>query len=84
MQTNNKSNSNKYSLKSITKSSGFSSFTSALMAIFLGLIFGFIIMVIAKPDKAVDGFRYVLLGGFKRLGDVFYFEIGRASCRERV
>ncbi len=73
MQTNNKSNSNKYSLKSITKSSGFSSFTSALMAIFLGLIFGFIIMVIAKPDKAVDGFRYVLLGGFKRLGDVFYF-----------
>ena len=73
MPTNNKSNSNKYSLKSITKSSGFSSFTSALMAIFLGLIFGFIIMVIAKPDKAVDGFRYVLLGGFKRLGDVFYF-----------
>lgn len=73
MQANNKSNSNKYSLKSITKSSGFSSFTSALMAIFLGLIFGFIIMLIAKPDKAVDGFRYVLLGGFKRLGDVFYF-----------
>lgn len=72
---NNKSSfkGNKFDFKSITKSSGFSSFTSALMAIFLGLIFGFIIMLLALPDKAVAGFRFILLGGLKRIGDVFYF-----------
>ncbi len=66
-------NNNKYNIKNITKNSGFSSFTSALMAIFLGLIFGFIIMLIALPDNAARGFRFVLLGGLSRIGDVFYF-----------
>lgn len=72
METNN-IKKGKYSIKNLTKSSGFSSFTAALMAIFLGLIFGFIIMLVAMPDKAVAGFRYVVLGGLRRVGDVFYF-----------
>lgn len=52
---------------------GTSAFTSALLAIILGLIFGFIIMVIASPENALPGFNMVITGGFKRIGDVFYF-----------
>jgi len=70
---NSSSYKNKYDLKNITHSSGFSTFTSALMAIFLGLIFGFLVMLIAKPGSALAGFRFILLGGFNRIGDVFYF-----------
>ncbi|HZJ99573.1 MAG TPA: ABC transporter permease [Tissierellaceae bacterium] len=74
MDVNNNTNNKKgFSLSNITKSSAFSSLAAALMAIVLGLIFGFIIMLIAKPESAVAGFRYVLLGGFRRIGNVFYF-----------
>ncbi len=59
--------------KKLTKSKGFSAFTSALLAIVLGLIIGFIVMVIAGSEKAGIGFRTVLTGGFSKLGDVFYF-----------
>ncbi len=68
---NNKISSNR--VKNITKSKGFSSFTAALLAIALGLIFGFIIMIVALPGNSFPGFGRVLFGGFSRLGDVFYF-----------
>ncbi|WP_331661496.1 ABC transporter permease subunit [Lachnoclostridium sp.] len=57
----------------IIKTKSFSAFTSALLAIVLGLIFGFFIMLFASPSNAVDGFHMVLTGGLKRVGDVFYF-----------
>lgn len=60
-------------LKSIIKSKSFSAFTSALLAIFLGLIIGFIVMLFAKPEKAVAAFQKILLYGFTDLGNVFYF-----------
>ena len=63
----------KLSLKNITDSAGFSSFASAMMAIFFGLVFGFIVMLVASPQNAVDGIKYILLGGLRRAGDVFYF-----------
>jgi simple sugar transport system permease protein len=66
-------NNKAFTIKNITKSKGFSAFTSALLAIFLGLIIGFIVMIVANPDKALVGFRTVIFGGFTRLGDVFYF-----------
>ena len=45
MDVNNNTNNKKgFSLSNITKSSAFSSLAAALMAIVLGLIFGFIIM----------------------------------------
>lgn len=69
----NLNNKNKFNLRNIFKTSGFSTLMAALMAIFLGLIFGFIIMLIAKPSSALAGFRYILLGGFRRIWDVFYF-----------
>jgi simple sugar transport system permease protein len=74
MRDNNNSPINqKINIKKITNLPGFSSFTSALMAIVLGLIFGFFVMLAAAPANAVAGFRYVLMGGLGRIGDVFYF-----------
>lgn len=72
----NKNSSNRqfrFNAHSLTHSKGFSSFSSALMAILLGLIFGFIIMIIAAPGNAISGFSYVVFGGLSRIGDVFYF-----------
>lgn len=57
----------------LTSSKGFSSFTAALLAIFLGLIIGYLIMLIASPANSLAGFSMVLVGGFSRFGDVFYF-----------
>ena len=68
-----RSNKKPINLKNITKSKGFTAFTAALLAIFLGLVFGFIVMLFANPQNAFAGFSNVLLGGFKRLPDVFYF-----------
>lgn len=63
----------KYNIKDIIHSKGFSSFTAALLAIALGLVFGFIVMIVADPSNAVRGFNSILTGGFGRIGDVFYF-----------
>lgn len=62
-----------FDLKTVTKSKSFSAFTAAMLAIFLGLVFGFVVMVAASPTNSLSGFQMVLLGGFGRLGDVFYF-----------
>lgn len=63
----------KTNIQKILKSKGNSAFTAALLAIVLGLIFGYIIMIIASPANSFSGFNTVLFGGLKRLGDVFYF-----------
>lgn len=52
------------------------SFISASMAIFIGLLFGFIILLISNSREAVPGFIAILQGGFangaKGIGDVLY------------
>lgn len=63
----------KANVQKFLQSKGTSAFTSALLAIILGLIFGFIIMLVASPENSLDGFNTVITGGFKRIGDVFYF-----------
>ena len=60
-------------IKKVGKSKGFSAFTAALLAILLGLVFGYIIMTIASPANSFLGFQMLLIGGFKRIGDVFYY-----------
>lgn len=62
-----------FDIKKITKTKSFSAFTAALLAIILGLVFGFIVMIFASPANALSGFQMVLSGGLKRIGDVFYF-----------
>lgn len=57
----------------MTHSKGFSSFTAALLAIVLGLVFGFLVMLVADASNAFKGFESVVSGGFQRIGDVFYF-----------
>lgn len=73
MQNNTSSSQINTSFRKLLKSNGFAAFTAAFLAIVLGLIFGFIVMIIASPEKALDGFGTMLTGGFGRLGDVFYF-----------
>jgi len=63
----------KLSLSSILDSRGFSSFMATLMAIIIGLVFGFVVMLIASPENAVPGFMSVLTGGLSKIGDVLYF-----------
>ncbi len=70
---NNSSSSKIFDVKKIFGGKGFSAFTAALLAIFLGLIFGFIVMAVASPANSLAGFQTVILGGLRRLGDVFYF-----------
>lgn len=73
MQNNTISSSKAFDIKKVTKNKSFSAFTAALLAIFLGLVFGFIVMIAASPANSLPGFQMVLFGGLGRLGDVFYF-----------
>lgn len=73
MHNKSLSSKNIFNIKKITGSKAFSTFTAALLAILLGLIFGFIVMLIASPPNALPGILAVLTGGFRRLGDVFYY-----------
>lgn len=72
-EKNNSFNKNKFNLKNMVNSNALSSFSSALMAIAIGLIFGFVVMVIAAPGNAIEGLQYIILGGFGKIGNVFYF-----------
>lgn len=57
----------------IKKTSGYSSITSSLLAIAMGLIFGLIIMIIANPIDAFPGFLTIITSGFTSLPSVLYF-----------
>ena len=70
---NNSSNKNKLGFKDILNNSTFSAFSSTIMAIAIGLIFGFLVMFLASPENASSGLQYIILGGFNRIGNVFYF-----------
>ena len=63
----------RFSLKTLTGKKGFSAFSSALLAIVLGLLFGFLVMILSSPPNSLPGFQMLLLGGLGRLGDVLYF-----------
>ena len=54
----------------------FSNFLSSLMAVAIGLLVGFIVLLVSNPSQALGGFSKILIGGFtdmKNLGQVFYF-----------
>ena len=63
----------KFSLKNLLDSKSFSAFTATLMAIVIGLIFGYLVMLIASPANAGLGFNSILTGGLTKIGDVFYY-----------
>ena len=63
--------------KDIMLSDGANNAFSSLFAIFIGLLFGFVVLLISNPSEAVQGFIIILKGGFntnaKGLGQVLYF-----------
>lgn len=66
-------------ISSLTKKEGSKSVVSSLIAIGLGLVFGFIIILVANPTDALSGFKLLITGGFyrgaKSLGQVFYLAV---------
>lgn len=69
----------KNKLQSLMKKEGTKSVISSLVAIGMGLIFGFIIIFIANPSDSLEGLKLLLTGGFykgaKSLGQVFYIAV---------
>ena len=63
----------KFSLNNLLENKSVSAFIATLMAIVIGLIFGFIVMLIASPANATLGFNSILTGGLGKMGDVFYY-----------
>ena len=58
------------------KRDGLSSFLSAVAAIVVGLLVGFVVLLVSNPSQALNGFGAILAGAFsdrKNLGQVFYF-----------
>lgn len=62
-------------LSKLVRSDGFKAFRAACLAIVIGLIFGFFVMLAASPASAAPGILTIITGGFKKLGDVFYYSI---------
>lgn len=60
----------------LVASDGMSSFLSSLAAILVGLLVGFVILLISNPSQAAGGFWAILTGAFadgKSMGQVLYF-----------
>ena len=64
-------------IKSFFLGDGFNHASSSIFSILVGLLFGFIILMISNPSQAVEGFGIILKGGFstgaKGMGQVLYF-----------
>lgn len=73
MKNNTISPNYKTKLLDTLKGNSISSLTAALLAIVLGLVFGFLVMLVANPNDAFWGFNSVLSGGLGRMGNVFYY-----------
>ena len=51
--------------KTLLQSSGFVTLFASLVCIAIGLLFGFLVLLLLGGDKAYsDGFKQILLGGF--------------------
>ena len=64
-------------LKELLVSNGANNVYSSIFSILIGLLFGFIVLMISNPAEAGDGFAIILKGGFsthaKGIGQVLYF-----------
>ena len=64
-------------LKDIVLNDGVNNAFASIFAIFIGLVFGFVVLTITNPGEAVNGFIIILKGGFstgaKGMGQVLYF-----------
>ena len=65
-------------VKKIINTDGFANFASSVVAIAVGLLVGFIILLISNPSQAVPAFFTVLRGGFvsaSSTGQVIYYAV---------
>lgn len=64
-------------LRRLAGSRGFNNAMASVIAIFAGLLFGLVILLVSNPAQAWDGFIIIMKGGFstgaKGMGQVFYF-----------
>ena len=63
-------------MKNLLKKDGASSFVSALAAVVMGLIVGFLVLLVASPSNALSGFGMIVTGGLsdmKNFGQVLYY-----------
>ncbi|MDO5410350.1 MAG: ABC transporter permease [Lachnospiraceae bacterium] len=64
-------------IKKLFSGDGIVNFSSSILAIICGLLFGFIILLASNPSQAYNGFMMILQGGFtdgmKGVGDVLYY-----------
>lgn len=64
-------------LKNIINSKGFINLAASIMAIGVGFLFGFILLIVSNPSQAVEGLGIILAGGFsggmKGMGQVLYY-----------
>ncbi|WP_324823271.1 ABC transporter permease [Sinanaerobacter sp. ZZT-01] len=64
-------------LQSIFEKDSFNRSISSIFSILVGILFGFLILLISNPSQAIDGFLIILKGGFsahaKGIGQVLYF-----------
>lgn len=51
-------------MKNLFESDGFMNFVSAIIAIFAGLLIGFILLLVSNPEQAGAGMSAILQGGF--------------------
>ncbi len=57
------------------QSDGMKKFRATLLAIGIGLLIGFIVMIISKPEASFRGFGALLFGGIGRFDDVLFFMV---------
>ncbi len=66
-------------VKSLVRSAGFTNAASSVAAILVGMVFGFLIMLISNSKEAVQGLGIILEGGFgggaKGVGQTFYYAV---------
>ena len=64
-------------LKNFVLGEGFNKATASIFAVIIGLLFGFIVLMVSNSTEAVEGFKIILNGGFstgaKGTGQVLYF-----------
>ena len=66
-----------YKKKGLFQREGMSSFSSSILAIICGLLFGLVILLLSNPSQASGGFMMILQGGFtdgiQGIGQMFYY-----------
>lgn len=66
-------------IKRFLDSKGFTNAAASILAVLVGLLFGFVIMLISNPKQALEGIGIILSGGFgggaKGIGQTLYYSV---------